>query len=491
MAQFNAIDISSYQGKPSWKKIRNAGIKIAILRAHQRYGIDESFEHNYAGAKANGILVGVYKFSYAMSIAESIKEANDTLEVLNGRQLDCPVFLDLEYEKQADLPKKVLEDIALAFLDTVSKAGYPVGIYCNVDWYENRLTETLKAYPMWLARYPFSDNGTIVERLRPNVGIGWQYSSKGTIPGIEGVNFDMDIFYTNFSGYKSPHAEAPTTTASSSEQAPAKALPSITPQTILSKAKSFLGCNEHDGSHRKIIDLYNSHKPLARGYAVQYNDPWCDTFTSAVFIACNAVQLIGGTECSVEEHVKIFKKEGIWEEDGQVTPEPAWIIVYNWDDTTQPNDGYSDHIGIVLLVDTVKKKTMQVIEGNYKDSVAIREIPIGWGYIRGYAKPKYAADEVVSEPETKTEPADQKKEEPKSGLSKEPKWVGEVTTSLLNVRVWAGTEYSRIQSYPQLKKTNLIDVCDEVSDSDGNPWYYVRISGKYYGFVSAEYIKRA
>jgi len=90
--------------------------------------------------------------------------------------------------------------------------------------------------------------------------------------------------------------------------------------------------------------------------------------------------------CGVEEHVKIFKKMGIWIEDGTITPEPGYVIVYNWDKATQPNDGYSAHIG---FVEEVSGGNVTAIEGNRGEMVARRKIPLGWGYIRGYAAPKY------------------------------------------------------------------------------------------------------
>lgn len=169
----------------------------------------------------------------------------------------------------------------------------------------------------------------------------------------------------------------------------------VTAKDILDIARSWIGRNEYDGSHKYIIDLYNAHTPLARGYRVKYTDQWCDTCVSAMFIKAGATDLIGGTECGVEEHVKLFKKAGIWIEDGNITPKAGDIIVFNWDDSTQPNDGYSDHIGIV---ESVNGNTITTIEGNYHDSVARRIIPVGYGYIRGYARPKYGlVDEIVIE----------------------------------------------------------------------------------------------
>lgn len=195
--ELKGIDVSSWQGKPDWPKVSNSGVKFAILRIHQKSGVDTSFEHNYKGCKSNGILIGGYKYSYALTSAQAIEEAENVISVLGGRGLDFPVFYDLEWAQQRSLGKQAIENIAVAFLTRIKKAGYKVGIYCNLDWYNNVLTDALKQYDCWIARYPANDNGSVQERLRPNVGVGWQYSSKGKVPGISG-NVDMDVFYKDY-----------------------------------------------------------------------------------------------------------------------------------------------------------------------------------------------------------------------------------------------------------------------------------------------------
>lgn len=195
--EIKGIDVSSYQGKPDWAKVAKSGIKFSILRIHQKTGVDSSFEYNYKGCKSNGILVGGYKYSYALTPAQAIDEAEDVISALNGRGLDFPVFYDLEWSNQRKLGKQAIENIAVAFLIRMKKAGYKVGIYCNLDWYNNVLSDTLKKYDCWIARYPASDNGSAQERLRPSVGVGWQYSSKGKVPGING-SVDMNVFYKDY-----------------------------------------------------------------------------------------------------------------------------------------------------------------------------------------------------------------------------------------------------------------------------------------------------
>lgn len=380
MPNYYGIDVSSYNGKQDWSKAK--GISFVIMRITQRYGVDDSFEHNYAGCTKAGLKVGVYRYSYAKTADESRKEAEGVIKTLNGRKLDYPVFLDLEWEKQENFTKIKMGEIIGAFKDVIEKAGYKFGIYTGKSWYENLIPDTYKKnIDYWIAAVPYEnkDDGSIQQRLNPGFGVGWQYSWKKPIEGLTGT-FDADIFYTDYSEGKKEAEKV-----------------GVTVDAVLGLAERWVGRRESDGSHCYIIDVYNSHRPLARGYKVQYNDQWCDTFVSAVFVALNAVDLIGGTECGVEEHVKLFKKAGIWIEDGTITPKRGDIIVFNWDKSVQPNDGYADHIG---LVKSVSGKTITTIEGNYKDSVSYRTLQVGNGYIRGYARPKYATTTVEPKKDT-------------------------------------------------------------------------------------------
>lgn len=161
---------------------------------------------------------------------------------------------------------------------------------------------------------------------------------------------------------------------------------SATANDVIKVAQGWIGYSEANGKFKEILNVYNSHKPLARGYKIKTTDEWCDAFVSACAIKAGAVDLIG-TEVGCEKHVAIFKKKGIWIEDGKVKPQVGDIILFNWDDNTQANDGGADHIGIV---EQVYGNTIVCIEGNKNEVVARRTINVGWGYIRGYARPKYA-----------------------------------------------------------------------------------------------------
>ena len=155
---------------------------------------------------------------------------------------------------------------------------------------------------------------------------------------------------------------------------------------IVAQARSWIGRNESDGSHKHIIDVYNSHKPHPRGYKVKYTDAWCATFVSAVAIEVGYTDIIP-VECGCENMIALCKKLGIWVEDESRIPAPGDIIFYDWQDGgTGNNTGGADHVG---YVEKVSGNTITVIEGNYSNSVKRRTLAVNGRYIRGYAVPKY------------------------------------------------------------------------------------------------------
>lgn len=155
---------------------------------------------------------------------------------------------------------------------------------------------------------------------------------------------------------------------------------------VLETAAQWLGCNEADGSHKVIIDLYNSHTPLAQGYAVQYSDNWCSTFVSAVAITCEFTHIIP-TECGCERQTKLFMAQDCWEEDDSYIPLPGDLIFYcSRDNGIGDCTGWSDHVGIVA---GTKGPFIKVIEGNSNDRVQYRYILANSKGIRGYATPDY------------------------------------------------------------------------------------------------------
>lgn len=176
---------------------------------------------------------------------------------------------------------------------------------------------------------------------------------------------------------------------------------SCTRSQLVAQAQSWLGCKESNGSHKKIIDVYNSHKPRARGYKLKYTDAWCSGFASACAIACNATDIIP-TEVGCGKHIALFQKKGIWVENDAYVPLPGDYIFYDWsDDGKGENTAGASHVGIVEKVEDGK---IIVIEGNYSNSVKRRTLKVNGKYIRGYGVPKYDEEIPVVEAPKVEEP---------------------------------------------------------------------------------------
>lgn len=163
--------------------------------------------------------------------------------------------------------------------------------------------------------------------------------------------------------------------------------PGVTAEQIINIMRGWLGLSRANGTHKPIVDLYNSYLPHPRAYSVSYTDDYCATTVSAAFVKANAVDAIGGIECSVERMIEdCFKPKNIWLEDEKITPNPGDIICYNWQGGN-PNTGWADHVGIVEYVDN---GMIHTIEGNTSGGVVARkEYPIGSSVIRGFARPLY------------------------------------------------------------------------------------------------------
>ena len=155
---------------------------------------------------------------------------------------------------------------------------------------------------------------------------------------------------------------------------------------VIRAASNLVGTSTGSVAHQRMVADYNSVKPLPVGYAVKNTDDWCDVFVTVVFQREGLSYLVG-RECGVERHIQIFKKLGIWNEDGTTTPQSGDIITFNWDKDTQQNDGWADHIGIV---ERVENGWIHTIEGNSSNGVVRRNTyRVGHGNIRGFARPRY------------------------------------------------------------------------------------------------------
>lgn len=189
------IDVSKHQGNVNWSHVKADGVQFAIIRAgygKQASQKDTQFENNYAGCKSNVVPVGAYWYSYAATPAEAKQEAAVCLNIIKGKTFEYPIYFDIEEPSVLAKGKAACTAIAKAFLETVEKAGYFVGIYSSKAHLENCITEELRTrYAVWVAHY-----GVDKTTYRGQYGI-WQKSSTGKVYGISG-NVDVNECYVDY-----------------------------------------------------------------------------------------------------------------------------------------------------------------------------------------------------------------------------------------------------------------------------------------------------
>ena len=325
--EIKGIDVSAWQGKIDWKTVADYGMGFAILRITEAGNVvDSQFENNLAGCNKYNIPVGVYKYSYAMTIAEIQREARKVVSTLNGRRIQFPVFLDLEYNNQRSLGSESIHKMADAFREIVEAAGYKFAIYCNVDWYENVICSHLKKYDFWIARYPANDDGWLQERLRPDFGVGWQYSSKAKIPGISGT-VDRNVFYKDYS----EEIEKKEETTVNKLQEHTKlgdyyANNGGTKPYLEKKSNAYLDDftkNAGDKNYTKFArDVNNWNQPGCQG------QPWCAVYQFwklvKVFGLTKALQIMGGGFYNCQSVTRHAKQKGTWHS----TPKKGALIIF-------------------------------------------------------------------------------------------------------------------------------------------------------------------
>lgn len=193
--KLKGIDVSEHQGIINWDKVKGQ-VDFAIIRVGYGDNMtsqdDSQFKRNIQECTRLGIPVGVYIYSYAVTIDHAKSEAEHVLRNIKGYKLDYPVYLDLEDEgTTGTLDNSVIASIAKTFCDIIEAARYHVGIYANTYWFNNKLTSDIfNRYDKWVAEYNSNCN------YRGNYGI-WQFTDSGTFNGING-QVDTNYCYVDY-----------------------------------------------------------------------------------------------------------------------------------------------------------------------------------------------------------------------------------------------------------------------------------------------------
>ena len=208
-ASLFGADFSKNQGTIDWASVKQSGVEFVILRAAVRgYGssgnlvTDPQIAANIEGALSQNIDVGIYVFSQAVTTEEAVEEAERALDIIKGYDIKLPIYFDSEYSGapnrtgRADgLTKAERTSLAIAFCETVRNAGYKPGVYASKSFFYNNLGYAAfqsRGYEIWLAHYISS-----VTDFKYPYNI-WQYTSKGSIGGVQSEYADLDIAYYDY-----------------------------------------------------------------------------------------------------------------------------------------------------------------------------------------------------------------------------------------------------------------------------------------------------
>lgn len=541
------IDVSQWQGNIDWTKAKSDGIKFAILREGYRKTVDNKFIQNVKNAKSAGVpIIGVYHFIYTDNATIS-QNAQSTVNNIKKAGLDpteTMIFADLEYDtwkKNGETCTRTkCSQYTKEYLEALKKLGCKhLGIYANLDYYRNYYTDELKsAYPIWLADYEGGNDYPCIIQ---------QYSSKGSVNGISTY---VDMNYLFDESYLSGSTDKEEPTMGSWEKTKGLMLEQVgyLEKASNSNLDSKIG-NAGYGNYTKYARDVNN-----MGLMGCQGQPWCAVYQfwicAQIFGKSKALEIMGNGFYNCNNVKAHAKAKGTWHS----TPKLGALVIFRngahigrviriSGRTLYTNEGNTSS-GAMNTVEAnggcVAEKSYTIgnsqIDGyvwiDYGEETSEPETP--WKatgtatstvdnlYVRAYPNGeiigelmkgnRFEINGVTSGKWTQINVAGigvgwiwteyiqkdgaQTAEPPKQEIANkqdktERLFVGKVTASALNVRTWAGTEYPQIKSYPTLARGNLVDVMNYTQTAnDGSKWYYIRIAGKYHGFVSAEYIQR-
>ena len=481
MAEIKGIDVSRWNGKIDWKTVANYGMGFAILRITEKGNIvDSTFEPNYKGCIENKIPVGVYKYSYATTIAQIKDEANVVIKTLNKRKLDYPVFLDIEDKCQENLSDSLMMKMIEAFRSIIVKAGYKFGIYCGYSWYQNQLPKGAKKYDCWVANYPKPqlDNGTLQERLRVPAStgiIGWQYTPKSTIPGIP-TKTDRSVFYKDYSKTSTTSTNTSNNNSNKTPQGSDNMTTEKAINALIATAKAEIGYLEK-ASNSQLDDKtanagYNNYTKYWRDVKPEWNgDYWCAVWVSWCFMKTFGLE----TAKKLLKHwAYVYCPTMADLFTLHANPKAGDIVIF-WSNKKKE----FVHTGIVTKVDGDRFDTIEGNTSGGSSIVANGGSVCAKTYLNSqmigtkFCRPDYSIVKSIMNSSSTSKPSQ----------TTYNKWVGAATKD--GADVFANpTGTSKLSTYPKLNKGNLVDVIG-VSGTR----YQVKIADKFVGYVEKTNIK--
>lgn len=552
------LDISFWQDTLDFAKIKKAGYDNIILRAGYGTTIDSKFNEYAAACKKNNInIVAVYWFIYATNFTEVKANANKCLEVIKAYKPKI-VFADFEYDtinkaakKGVKLGAKECDSFTIEFCETVKKAGYTPGYYANTDYYKNMYSSVKnKGYVFWLAHY--KSNYSYHE---PPIKCDFfQYTDRGTVPGVSGKKFDTNVCFSEkyLSKTSSTSTNKPTTKPTTSSITIDKAI-----DALIATARAEVGYLEKK-SNSQLDDKtanagYNNYTKYWRDVYPQYQaQAWCACFVSWCmmktfgletakkllkhwpYVYCPALGNLFTKHANPQRgDIVIFYRNGAFAHTGLVTKVDGDVFYTIEGNTSGGSDIVANGGGVCSKYYYNSKlpgtkfcrpdySIVTSILGSNASNQPVDHSYTAWvgsctangtdvfsgstGASKLSTYPKLNAEnlvDVVGESGTRyhvriagkyfgyVEKNRIKNPNEKKPTKSSYPFVGKVTASKLNVRKKAGTGQPLLPTYPQLNKDDLVDVLGAAKDAAGTKWYKVRIAAKYTGYVSAKYITKA
>lgn len=405
--KIKGIDVSKWQGSIDWTRVARDGVKFAMVRLGYgskdgtACGVDSYYQRNVEGALKNGIAVGCYFYSYALSVEAVKREAafvTQQLAQYRG-QILYPIAFDIEDSSQAGLGQSTLTAMVTAFCSALESAGYYASFYCNLNWAKNMLDmNALARFDFWLAQWA---SAPAYSGHSFNM---WQSSSKGSVAGISG-NVDMDTAFVDFEAMIKKHGlNGYTGAVPQPEAGPGHG---CCASSVVAVAAGEIGYLEKETNSQLDDKTANAGDENFTKYARDFDQKfpawyngkkngfaWCDVFVDWCFLTAfgyeNALRLLCQPERSCGAGCTYSL--GYYRNRGQFhtsDPKPGDQIFFG------NSISSSSHTGIVEKADGARVYT---IEGNTSDRVARRSYALNDSKIIGYGRPAYDAETAPSAP---------------------------------------------------------------------------------------------
>ena len=461
----HGVDVSYWNSKINWTKVKNDGISYAFLRsAYHSYsksgGLypDSTFERNYTEARKAGVKVGVYIFSQALTKKEAVAEANYVIKQLKGRKVDLPVIMDYEYApgrfKSGKISKKTATANVNAFADTVKKAGYNPMLYGSTSFLHNQLNMSQITCKVWVAQYNWRNTYSGSYEY-------WQYSSSGKVSGISG---STDV---NFRYYKPAAATTPTTAR-------------IT-WTKKADAEKYI-ISRYNEKTKEYEEIKTVTGPDTTSFTDKNLSPATVYYYRVESVKTGTVVNSDGSETQAEERKIITNKKAM-----VTLPEKATGLKAAKRSKTKIKLSWTrkrNATGYEVYRYSAKSRSYKLIKRTASTSYTDTSLTKGLAYrykVRAYRKysGKYYRGAFSKYLHTRT----------KGTYLKKMKAKGKVKISGLNARKGAGTEFS---SVAKLRKKQKVTITGYSKDLYRNKWYRVKFKkgGKTRkAYVYASYVK--